>query len=654
MKASLFTALDIFGHGFEFNFRGKSKLKTKVGASISLVFFGSFIAYCVYAIRSIYKTSDPIIKTTTLKFVGTEGFSIDEDSPFLPVFYAADISAKGDPANLKMSDYITNPLSHFIFYASVETTTREQGSTISETESLVIPTIMCKDLKKKKASHYYLDKIVMADTEKAIIESAGVCLDMPEQKFELLFSNGLIRKLRVDVYNCAGQDHCVPISQMNDNLVVFCRASRANVNLKEYESPASYRLDTRINHFGINSLKDWLNDTVFYIDIQSIENVLNEHVFLDTVKNVAQYIYYREQTLKYPKKFMTPADEDYSYGWLKCDGFDEWRRYIIADFDAGTNCKRQNKYICPFTGTNMREKCPSFFGVVMSMDLEVSRTDHQREYAKVLSILGEIGGFYGLLSSIFSTINDLILGFIQKNLVTATFFPLLFPKPKKSQPKEKTKKENAVKKQAVEFIEDCLDINNIIREVSMIRHLCNLLLSPAAQDLLLLSSFAEFRKNREPEADLKLPKSIDKQSKVHNQEVSPLSDWHHDAKDGEKVVSFDQGQLPDAKNQIASAGPSVAGDHGCQPRLALRDSLEVLIRKNINDSEFELANHPSNELLFIDALHREEGRIEMTELANKDIKSRFSLQSGKPLINKQLAAANKDNDELFVDQSSKL
>jgi hypothetical protein len=168
------------------------------------------MAYCANAIRSVSKTSDPIIKSTTLKFVGTEGFSIDQDSPFLPVFYAADLTATNDPSNLRMSDYIPNPLKHFVFYASVDTTTRVQGSTSSDTRSLVIPVLMCRDLKKKKASHYYLDKIVMADTEKAIIESSGVCLDMPEEKFELLFSNGLVRNLRVDVYNCAGLDNCVP------------------------------------------------------------------------------------------------------------------------------------------------------------------------------------------------------------------------------------------------------------------------------------------------------------------------------------------------------------------------------------------------------------------------------------------------------------
>ena len=659
-KSSFLTLLDIFGHSFIFNFRGKKKLKTIAGASLSLVFFATFLAYCVNAIRSISKTSDPLIKSTTLKAVGTEGFSIDEDSPFLPVFYVADLSSN-DPVLMKnpsstddlsilnITQYISNPLSHFIFYASVDTITSEQGSTTSKTESLMIPVIMCRDLKKKKGSHYYLDKILMPDTERELIESSGVCLDMPKLKFDLIFSNGITRMLRFDVYNCAGQDGCVPLSEVNDNLIVFCRASRAYVNLKEYESPVTYRLDTRINNFGINKLLAHFNDSIFYIDIQSIENILNEHDFLDTVKSVAQYIYYQEKTIKYIKKFVNKIDPSYDYGWLKCDGYDDWRVYTEADYKSGTNCKRQNKYICPWTGFKMKEKCPSFFGVQMKMDLEVSKTEHQREYAKVLRILGEIGGFFGLLSGVFSALNEIILLLIQKNLVTATFFPLLFPNPKSVKEKVQKKNQSKVKGEAVEFIKDCLDINNIIREVSFIRHLSALLLSPAAQHLLLLSSFAEFRKQKiESEAYQKPKELSEKPARSKKLQVTPLDAWPQDA---ENEASLKQKDWPNSKKQNSAVGTTFTAEEALQPKLALRDSLEVLIRKNIKGSEFELTDDLSKDLSYLDVGRHEGSKIKLTKMVNKEDRSKFVMKDSKPLANKNLAPKKNENEDIFANKS---
>ena len=471
----LVKSVDIFGHSFSFNFKGKDVMKTVGGTLISLVFMVVFIGSSYLSIAKFFDRTSPSIQSITTDKDLQDKFYINEANPIFPLFIVHEVDNPAKPTVYPQDrKNMTEPLRKFDFellYMNSSTTANDFGATY--------PSIMCRDLKNKPGAFYYPQYIDMSDAERKQIEDFGVCFDAGTNLY--MFNDGRWKNsLLMRVRHCYQRDDCDLTDKPIPFYVFTSLKPKPILNMSNFERPISYKYDGQRNPMTLGGNMD-LYQVINVQRISQLFEVYNHALIFDGLTKAGEYGLTEGSESGGSR---SPAGQLSSPGYMKCLGDPIYKPFDPTKFNPAS-CQIKSNFYCDRDIKAWKGDCSIAMMLDFSFNLaiETKKTVYERQYASVFGILGEVGGLYSLFFEVFAYINALLIYLMEKNRIVSIFFPVLFAKKLDSK-----KRINELKKQGVEYIESCLDIHSLVQEISYLRLLIDIIFDPLQKDLVMLSS----------------------------------------------------------------------------------------------------------------------------------------------------------------------
>ena len=563
-------AIDIFGYTIGFNVKGSDKIKTFSGAVLSILFTGCCIALVVNSFISSLDKSNPVISQATFDKKPDDRIYINSQTPMAPVLIVRETSLNPDSITTTTVN-MTEPLRRLHFELRwIKTFVNEAGIE----EELVLGTgvqIMCSDLKVKPGAFYYPNKIEMSVKQREAVEKLGVCFEVPENYWYAQMNDSVNIGLDVAVYHCHQRDDCFTNEKGALDYTVGGFFPRVSPNIYSYENPVAYK-------YSIGSELSVTKGQSLSLFFNQLFEVENEHVLLDTKKSAAKYQSFASEIDK--DKYNTLDASLTNPKLMKC-GTDNWKAY---DF-ASLGCVVRTGFYCDKELKSMNKLCSRFAGIFLGFDSAgqlAQKTVFVRKYAKVLDILGSLGGLLSLVHQIFGFLNILTIAFLNSDRVISMFFPIF--KMKKLLKPDASKK---LKQKAVEFIDDSLDVCNIIRDITCLRLLIDVLLDEPQKQLALVSSLQRFT----AEADESKPVSEKAVQPMPDKEKGKPSDSK--SADPEKTAAPSESKLLEQQiqSQVVALQQirerSKRRDHSSDAQEQLKKRFDAVICGNMASIIFE-------------------------------------------------------------------
>ncbi len=477
-------AVDLFGYTIGFNVKGSDKIKTSTGAILSLLFTGCCLALVINSFISSLDKSNPTISQATFDKKPEDRIYINAKSPIVPVLMAKERFSNGDIPTTFTTLNMTEPMRRFHFELRwIKSFVNNKG----EQEEILLGTglqIMCSDLKTKQGAFYYPKHIEMSSQQRDAIEKLGVCFELPENIWFAQINETENIGFDLAVQHCHQRDDCYTDEKGALLFTLEGLLPRVSPDIYSLEKITTYK-------YSVGSQLSFTMGQGLKVAFSQLFEVQDEHVLLDSKKISASY---QSTASSLDKTKYSTVEASLDYQKLTKCGTGDWGPYDPSLFST-PGCVSRTGFWCDKELKSINKLCYRFAGIFIGFDSSgqiAQKTVYVRKYEKVLDIFGSLGGQLSLVHQIFGFANLIAISLLNSDRVISMFFPIF--KMKKLMKPEASKK---LKQKAVEFIDDSLDVCNIIRDITCLRLLIDVLLDEPQKQLALVSSLQRFTNQNE-------------------------------------------------------------------------------------------------------------------------------------------------------------
>jgi len=274
-----------------------------------------------------------------------------------------------------------------------------------------------------------------------------------------------------------------------DKIKVTFFNAQPKVDLYNYSKPVKYVYDMASTRtFEGSKLRT--TSTTRFLDINELHQVTDQHMLLDKTVEKGAFEYYL--MVKSESARTIPLDQP---KFMKCLEETNWTDYNAASFNA-QQCIKRNADFCD-TQLNATKKCSSLVTFIVSIDFLVTpqKTVIVRTYARLASILGEIGGLLSLLFNFCRFANAVLTQYLLQGRILSIFFPIFGSKKITQHSKLKS-----IKKSATEMITSGLDLFQLLNDIACLHILMDIVFDSSMRDLAMLSNLRRFmgRSSKQP------------------------------------------------------------------------------------------------------------------------------------------------------------
>ena len=431
---SKFKSMDLLAQPVMLNFQGESTMKSAFGAAMTLLYILVLVLYSGNSIAKHFDLTNPNVLQLSIDRGQYPRINLDKKG-ILPVLFALDPNLKVlKPTDMKK--YFTPIFGK----RKVSTTVSFTGSMATEIDYITLGMIPCSELNLTSAHSSIYGDVLNTSTLGQMVTHFGMCIDMPLAE-AYVKGGGADLELEyfsLDIFPCTLESGCATAEQVSKVTLVIGHPIHS-VNYTNYENP----IFSTISY-----------DNAYFIN-PSLKQRFSSRLGLNELFNDRGIFYSKTLSAKYlSMEKVMPSFVSRNSSIFACEPKDVVSRactsYLAFEFSSSG---RSNTMV--------------------------------RRYTNLTQVLSEIGGINSVIWFIFVSATAIYGRLTRNKLIARQLFASLWSSPALGTaepegggpPKSRSQREKTIEEVASTFVKNRLDVVEIIKELSNLRLLMELLLS---------------------------------------------------------------------------------------------------------------------------------------------------------------------------------